>query len=108
MIVMRHDLVGLLDRHLRARRTASTQKIDQFVAGNGVDPWRQRLARIISASLEVDGQHRLLNQIFRIRRTLAHTRELALVVGAQSAAQPIKKRSVRSRIAAQGLQASTL
>jgi hypothetical protein len=74
MIVMRHDLVRLLDRYIRARRTGSTQKIDQLVAGDGVDPWRQRFAWIICASLEVDGQHCLLNQIFRVCRDLAGPR----------------------------------
>src|SRR5690348_9200166 len=109
MIVMRHDLVRLLDRYIRVRRTASTQKIDQLVAGDGVDPWHQRLARIICAPLEVDSQHRFLNQIFRLRRSLANSRQLALVVGTQSATQSTEEHPVSSRIALlackhQGLQ----
>src|SRR5437879_11684721 len=52
-------------------------------------------------SLQVDRQYRLLNQIFRLCRAPPDSRELALVIGAQSAAQLIEQRAVRSCIAIQ-------
>src|SRR5260370_30701268 len=64
-------------------------------------PGRQRLARVVSVALDMDGQHSLLNQIFRLRRTSADARELALVIGTQTAAQLIEQRAVRRRIAVQ-------
>ena len=66
IIVMRHDRIGLLDRHIGNRRAAPAQEIDQLVASDGVYPRRQGLDGIIGMSLEVDREYRLLNQIFRL------------------------------------------
>src|SRR5436305_10355596 len=52
-------------------------------------------------SLQVDRQYRLLNQIFRLCCASPKSGELALVIGAQSAAQLIEQRAVRSCIAIQ-------
>src|SRR5260370_29098149 len=52
-------------------------------------------------SLDVDGQHRILNQILGLRCTSANGRELAFVIGTQAAAQLVEQRAVRSRVAIQ-------
>lgn len=97
IVIMRHDFIGLVDRHLGERRTIPTQKIDQLVERNGVDPRRKRLPRIIGMPLEVDRQYGFLDQIFGLRSHPADRRQPGLVIGTQLAAQPIEQRGVMPR-----------
>jgi len=62
-------------------------------------PRRQGFDGIISMSLEVNRQYRLLNQILRLCCAPPNSREFALVIGTQTAAQSVEQRAVRSRVA---------
>src|SRR5260370_42622110 len=88
----------LLDRYVGNRRAGATQEIDQLGARDCMYPRRQGLDGIIGMSLEVNRQYRLLNQILRLCRASSNSRELALVIGTQTAAQSVEQRAVRSRI----------
>ena len=101
IVVMRHDRIGLLDRYIGNRRAAPAQEIDQLVARDRVHPRRQRFRRIVGMSLDVDGQHRFLHQIFRLFCAPPNSRELALVIGTQTTAQSFEQRAVRGRVAVQ-------
>ncbi len=56
----------------------------------------------------MDGQYSLLNQIFGLGRTSAKAHELALLIGTQTAAQPIEQGAVRRRIAVQSRKHQSL
>src|SRR5258706_16444878 len=98
---MCHDRIGLVDRYIGNRRAGPTQEIDQLVARDRVHPWRQRLRWIVGMSLEVDRQYRLLNQILRLCCASPSSREFALEIGTQMAAQSVEQRAMRSRVAIQ-------
>ena len=99
MIVVRDDIRGIVDRHISARRPRPAQVVDELVACDRVDPGRERLARIIGVSPGVDGEQRLLHQIFRLRGATSDPREPALVVPAQQPAQPLEQLAMRRRVA---------
>lgn len=44
------------------------QQIDQLVTGNGVDPCRQRLRRIVGMALVMHSEQRFLDQVFNVIR----------------------------------------
>ena len=94
VIVMRRDVVGLVDRYVGARGLCSAQEIDQFVARDRVHPGCQWLCRIVGVPLEVNCQHGLLHQVLRLRRAAAGPGKLALVIGAQMPTQALQQRPV--------------
>jgi hypothetical protein len=108
MVVIRHNLVGLIDRHVRERGAVPTQKIDQFVAGDSVHSRRQGLLGIVGMPFDMDRQYSFLNQIFSLRCTSAESRELGLVIATQAAAQPIEERTVRCAVTLEARQHQTL
>jgi hypothetical protein len=103
---MGHDVICFLDRHISPRRAGisprragPTQEIDQLLARDGIDPRRQQLRWVVVMSLDMDGQQRILNQIFGVRYASPDARQLAFVISAQMATQPFEQRAVRRRIA---------
>lgn len=80
VIVERHGLLGLVQRYLGEWRAGPTEKVDQFVARDRVNPGCERVGRIVGMSLDINGQHRFLNQIFGLRGAPPNACELAFVV----------------------------
>src|SRR5258705_7827913 len=99
IVVVCHDLIGLFDRHVSERGAVATQEIDQFITRDRMYPRRQGLDGIIGMSLEGNRQYRLLTQILRLCYATPNSREFALVIGTQTAAQSVEQRAVRSRVA---------
>src|SRR6266567_4441125 len=73
--------------------------VDELIARNGVDPWRQRLGWVVGVTPGVDRHQRLLRQIFRLRGTTPDAPKPALVVGTQVGTQMIEQCAIRLGIA---------
>src|ERR1700730_5769544 len=98
-VVLRNHLLGVFDRHVLHRRLRSAEIVEKLVARDRMNPGSEELRWIISVPPRMDRDQNLLQEILRVHRPSADSREPSFEVGAQMAAQPRQQRPVRRRIA---------